>query len=191
MTRRTISLAAVLAAAFATALAAPAGANEKLDSFAGSCSFQGTVEFTPPATNTQQPLYFTYAATGTCSGTVDGRSVSNAPVKLFHSGHSDGSCLHANTTSPGEGAFTFADGTTIPYSFEFQFVGTEGMFNFQGQRSGSATGTGSFLTQRTSPTAALACGGAGIKTAPMDMTLVTQSPMVSNRSGHGRRADDD
>jgi hypothetical protein len=89
--------------------------------------------------------------------------------------------VHANTTSPGQGAFTFADGTTIPYSFEFQFVLTEGNFTFQGQRSGSASGQASFVTQRTSPTGALQCGGAGIKTAPMDMSLSTQSPLTSAR----------
>jgi hypothetical protein len=187
--RRGISAIGAVAALLALLVVAPAVAKDKLDSFAGSCSFQGTVEFTPPATNTQQPLFFTYRANGTCSGTVDGRSVSNAPVKLFHSGHSDGSCLHANTTSPGQGEFTFAGGPTIPYTFEFQFIGTEGSFNFQGQRSGSATGTGSFLTQRTSPTSALQCGGAGIKTAPMDMSLMTQSPLVSKASGH--HGDDD
>jgi hypothetical protein len=156
---------------------------EKLDSFAGSCSVQGTVTFSPPATNSQQPLTVSYDATGTCSGTLDGRKVSNAPVRLHHAGHADGSCLHANTTAPGRGAIKFADGTTIPYTFEFSFVLTDGAFTFHGQRSGSAVGHGSFLTQRTPPDVAAKCAGEGLTTTPMDMSLTTDSPLVSKRHG--------
>jgi hypothetical protein len=149
------------------------------DSFAGSCSLQGTVSFAPPLTNTQTPLVYTYDASGTCSGALDGRSVSNAAVKLHHSGPADGSCLRAGTTAPGQGALTFADGTTIDYTLDFNFVLTEGEFDFYGERSGSASGHGSFLTERSPPDAALRCAGAGNAQLPMDMSLTTDSPLVS------------
>jgi hypothetical protein len=38
------------------------------DSFAGSCSLQGTVSFAPPLTNTQTPLVYTYDASCTTPG---------------------------------------------------------------------------------------------------------------------------
>jgi hypothetical protein len=185
--RRTGRLAVLLGLAFALVLAGAAGADPRVDSFSGSCSVQGTVHFTPPATNTQQMLDATYDAIGTCSGILNGRSVSDAPVSVYQAVHAiDGSCMHASTTEPGYGAMTFADGTTIRYSFEFDFVLTEGTFTFQGQRSGSAHGTGTFLTQRTPPDLALQCGGNGVSDAPMDVSLTTDSPLVSKHAG-GRR----
>jgi len=182
--RLTLGLAAGVAAGLLSVGVAPAGAKEKLDSFSGSCSMEGTVHFTPPATNTQQALDATYPASGTCSGNLNGNSVSDAPVQVYHEAEAiDGSCMHADTTEPGSGAITFGDGTTIRYSFGFSFVLTEGTFTFQGQRSGSAHGTGTFLTERTPPDLALQCGGDGVSDAPMDVSLTTDSPLVSKRRG--------
>jgi hypothetical protein len=157
------------------------GPSDRADSFDGSCSLQGDVAFTPPATNTQTPLVYTYDASGTCTGTLDGRTVSDVPVKLHHSGPVDGSCLRARTTAPGQGAIAFADGTTIDYTLDFNFVLTEGDFELYGARSGTAQGHGSFVTQRTPPDVASKCYGEGLAEAPMDMTLSTDSPLVSER----------
>ena len=162
-------------------LVASAGASPKLNSFAGSCSVQGTVDFSPPVTNTTQALVVVYDATGSCSGTLNGSRVSNAPVTLHHSGNSEGSCLSAQTTGPGQGAIEFADGTVVPYSFTFQALGTEVLFSLSGQRSGSAQGHGTFLTARTPPDAGLQCAGAGAAQLPMDMTIDTSSPLVSKK----------
>src|SRR4051812_16477212 len=123
-----------------------AGAAPKLDSFAGSCSLKGDVTFSPPVKNTEQRLSVAYDAGGTCSGTLDGRPVSNARVKLHHSGHSEGSCMGARTTGPGHGTIAFADGTVVRYPFEFTATGTEVDFRLRGQRSGAASGHGTFLT---------------------------------------------
>jgi hypothetical protein len=173
---------------------APASARAPAGSLEGTCSLQGTVTFTPPATNSQRSLSSTYEASGTCTGTLNGRTISNAPVTVRNADHDvDGSCLHADTTKPGHGAFTFADGTTIRFTSEFHFVGTNGTFTIHGQRSGSAHATGSFLTQRTPPDLAMQCAGDGVSEAPMDLSMVTESPLVSGggdpaesaRSGNG------
>ena len=161
---------------------ASAGASPKLNSFAGSCSVQGTVDFSPPVTNTTQALAVSYDAAGSCSGTLNGSRVSNAPVTLHHSGDSEGSCLGAQTTGPGQGAIRFANGTVIPYSFTFQAIGTEILFYLSGQRSGSADGHGTFATTRTPSDTALKCAGAGVSELPMDMTIDTTSPLVSKRA---------
>jgi hypothetical protein len=163
---------------------AAAGAKEKLDSFTGSCSLQGTSAFTPPATNSQQPLSVHYSGTGKCTGTLNGRQISDAPVSVDNRAHDvDGSCMRAKTTTPGQGSITFGDGTTIRYTFEFDFTGTEGEITLHGERSGTARGHGSFLTPRTPPDVVLQCAGAGAKEAPLDITLTTESRLVSKRAG--------
>ena len=180
---RGIWLAAGLTAALIGVGLTPAGAKEKVDSFAGSCSVQGTDTFTPPATNTQRPLIVEYDASGTCSGTLNGRKVTNAPVKLHSVARSNVSCPYAQTMEPGKGSFTFADGTSIRYTFEFTSVGTEVDLPMRGQRSGSASGHATFATQRTQPDVVLQCAGEGASKVPMDLSWTTDSPLVSERRG--------
>jgi hypothetical protein len=147
-----------------------------LQSFSGSCDVQGDVTFNPPATNTQRPTTYTYDATGTCTGTVGKRAVSNAPVHLHQSGHADAGCVQALAFPPGVGVFTFADGSHINYTLDFTSEATELDGTAYGDRSGVASGHGTFLTQRSSPTITLDCGGDGLKRAPMDMSFATQGP---------------
>jgi hypothetical protein len=151
------------------------------DSFAGSCSFQGQVKFDPPATNTQTALHSSYDASGACSGTLDGRSVSNAPVKMTQSGPAYASCIRAQTTAPWVGGLTFADGTRIAYTLDFTSVSTELTGTLYGDRSGFADGRASFATQRTPPDLPVQCGGTGVKEAPMDLSFTTNAPLVSDR----------
>ena len=151
-----------------------------LQSFSGSCDVQGDVTFNPPATNTQRPTGYSYVATGTCSGTINGRTVSNAPIHLHQAGRADASCVQALAFPPGVGAFTFADGSRIGYTLDFSSELTELDGTAYGTRSGEANGHGTFLTQRSSPTITLDCGGGGLKKAPMDMSFATQGrPLVS------------
>src|SRR4051812_9356494 len=157
----------------------PARSGEALDSFAGSCSVQGTVHFTPPATNTEGPLVYAYDGPGTCDGTLDGRKVSGAAVKLHQAGHASAACAHARTTEPGQGVLQFATGESVRYTLDFTDVGTEVSYTLYGARSGTASGHGSFLTQRTSPDVAEQCGGDGAEDVPLDFTLTTDTPLVS------------
>ena len=147
--------------------------------FAGSCSIQGTDAFTPPASNTPRDLHVTYDATGTCSGTLDGREVSGVGVRWHSGAHSYGSCSQANTVEPGEATMTFPGGTTIGTTFDFTSSGTQIAMSFYGERSGFAQGDATFATQRTTPGVVTACAGTGTAQAPMDLELTTQSPLVS------------
>ena len=182
--RRGVWLAAGVSAALAAAGLAPAVAREEveLDSFAGSCSIQGTNQFDPPVKSTQQILTIAYDGPGTCSGVLNGRPVSNAPVQMRATGRSDGSCLRA-TSLEGRGAFTFADGTAIRYTFEFLYISSEGDQTWHGQRSGTAPGRGSFRTQRSAPPAEVVakCNGEGHRELPLDLSFSTTSPLVSER----------
>ena len=178
-------------ASLALLVSAPAGwarpgQEDRTHSFEGNCSVEGPVTFDPPATDQQQRLDVDYTATGTCSGTLDGASVSDAPVTMHNRAVSDGSCLHAQTITPGRGAMRFAGGATVAYTFEFTYVGTDGVLTFNGNRSGSALGHGSFVTPHSSPEAAQGCSdGTGVRQIPMVIQLVTQSPLVS--SAHSRQ----
>jgi hypothetical protein len=166
----------------------PAPAGEIAHSFAGSCSVQGTVRFTPPATNTLTPLTYDYVASGKCSGDLDGRKISNDPVALEHSGPAEGSCPQAYTTAPGQGEIAFSNGPAIDYTLDFTDVLSQVTFSFYGRRSGTVDAQGTFLTQRTPPDLPLQCGGSGAATAPMDLTLTTESPLVSLTASNTRTA---
>jgi hypothetical protein len=157
--------------------ALPAGSGSH--SFAGSCAFSGDVTFEPPASNTPQPLEYGYEASGTCTGTLDGREVSEVPVEVSQAGRSYGSCSGAHTTQPGHGRIAFASGEMIAYTLDFTSTSTEIDFDFYGERSGMARGHGSFLTPRTSPEVAAQCRGGGVSRIPMDTTLRTDQPLVS------------
>jgi hypothetical protein len=172
-------LAVLVAGGLGRAGASENGASEKLVSFAGSCSLEGTTSFTPPATNTQQPLTTVYDADGTCSGTLEGMGLSNEPVKMHNVAPSYGACPYARTTAPGDGVITFSDGTAIRYSFEFTSVYTEIDLTMQGERAGSAKAHATFLTPRTPPDVTLKCAGDGVAEIPMDLSLTTESPLVS------------
>jgi hypothetical protein len=161
-------------------LASPAGAKDKLNSFAGSCSFEATAHFSPPVTNTIQPLHVWGDGPGRCSGTLNGQTVSAVPATIYNEWRKvAGSCQHAETTRPGHGAITFADGTAVSYSVEFYFPSPVGTFSFRGERSGTATGVGNLLPPRTSPDVAEKCAGEGLSEQPIDIALTTESPLAS------------
>ena len=62
--------------------------------------------------------------------------LTDEPVRVHNKVVSDGSCLHAQTVEPGRGAFRFDDGTTVAYTFEFTYAGTDGVITFRGDQSG-------------------------------------------------------
>jgi len=148
-------------------------------SFSGSCSLQGTVTFDPPAGDVPQPLAYSYDATGTCTGTLDGRTVNAIPVTVHHAGHSEGGCIQAQTTDVGTGAVTFASGESIDYTVDFTTDLTTVSFTIYGARSGIAPGSATFVTSRTAPDISAQCATQSVQTAAMDASLSTQTPLVS------------
>jgi hypothetical protein len=153
------------------------------DSFAGSCATQGTVTFDPPARNEARPGSYAYDARGTCTGTVNGRRVTDAPVRLAQAGRAHVSCLRAHTTTPGQGTLTFADGSAVRYTLDFTTAATEVDATFYGERSGTATVHGTFATDRTPKDVTAQCAGEGARTVPLDLEITTHTPLVSNRPG--------
>jgi len=159
--------------------------SERTSTFAGTCSVEGTVAFAPPATNAPQPLTYEYQGRGTCTGTLNGRSVSSAPVALRTSGRSEGGCQSAKTTEPGRGALSFDSGEAVAYTFDFTSTATEVQFTFYGERSGTGSGRGTFATPRTSPDITERCNGEGVRDTPLDITLTTETPLASDDPAAG------
>ena len=183
----TVSVLLLLGVAAAPAAGGPPAHARSATSFSGSCAVEGLVQFDPAVTLVPGPLTYTYEADGTCSGDLDGTELSDAPVTVQQAGASEGSCSRAETTSPGEGVVTFPDGRSLTYTLEFSSVVTEIDFTFEGTRSGTAVGHGTFDTDRTPPDKASECA-TGLTEIPMDMTLETESPLVGQtrgRSGKG------
>jgi hypothetical protein len=159
------------------------------DRFDGSCSFEGNASFTPPATNTtEQDLTYDWKGSGTCSGTLNGRELSDASAKAQQTGRAHATCGDAKTIAPGAAAITFPGGETIRSTLDFLSHQTEVDLMYFGERSGFARGHASFLTDRTSPDLAMRCGSdEGVSETPLDVTLATDSPLVSEPAPSTRR----
>ena len=148
--------------------------------FAGSCSFRGTVTFSPtPAKNDPQPLSSDYTATGTCSGTLDGREVKDAPVSMYHAGRAEGGCRSAKTVAPWPGTMRFESGEGLRYTLDFTSQSTELNGTMYGERYGTAPGRASFLTDRTPPDVLQRCAGEGVRETPLDLSFTTREPLVN------------
>ena len=155
-------------------------------SFEGQCSLEGTVTFDPGATFVQQDLTLDSHLDGTCSGTLDGEEVVDVPVAMHNAGRSSGSCLHAETLEPGPGTLTFAGGPTIHYTFEFNWIGTDGVMRFEGRRLGLAVAHGTFRDPGLSGEGSK-CATTGVTQTGITIELVTESPLVSACKVQGHR----
>jgi hypothetical protein len=162
--------------------ASVAGPRGKGTSFEGSCSIEGTVKFDPGATYMTQPLHYDFTGEGTCTGTLNGIDVTDAGVTVHQYGAAEGTCASAHTTEPGNGEMAFADSSTLSYTLEFTYSLPETDFSFSGSRSGRAHGKGTFQTDRNQPDTLAKCATpSGATEVPMDLTLTTDSPLVSRK----------
>ena len=150
--------------------------------FEGSCLLKGTVVFEPGATVVPQPLTYDFTGEGTCSGKLNGSDITDAPVTSHQYGDAQGSCLQAETTKPGTGELTFPGGELLAYSLEFEYTFPETDFTWRGSRSGTASGTGTFRTDRTPPDTTARCvTPTGAVDVPMDVTIETDGVMASSK----------
>ena len=184
MTRKVVFALAALLALVVTAASEAAWA-PRTHSFGGSCSLQGTTYFNPPVTNTEAKQRWHFEGRGSCTGTVDGRSLADTPIVAHIGGGLRSSCLAAESNhSFGWARFTMGtarrnDDAMIRFSFQGRGTLTEIDFTLRGRRGGSAHGHATFLTTRTPPDTALRCSGTGVDKVPTDVSVQTDSPLVS------------
>ncbi|MFL5884448.1 MAG: hypothetical protein ACJ77M_05210 [Thermoleophilaceae bacterium] len=182
-------VAATLAAGVLAVLGtAPAQAAHREHSFEGGCAIHGITKLGQPLQNTTDLVpntYSLYDATGTCTGTLDGKAVLNAPITAVGHGPCVGNCLLSKTTDPGQATFTFVNGpgrgddVPIDVRINFVVVLTETQFDIEGAKSGTATGHGTFLTGSDLGALLSGCDAGTLQVAPFDLWLATATPLTS------------
>ena len=118
--RRILLMLPFALAAFALA---PVAAASAANTVTGACTVSGSASFTPNGLQaTPQTLGYNFNGTGTCSGTLNGTPITNAPVSASASGSGTLSCAGAVTTG-GTGSITFT-GQGVSVGFGIDLVGT-------------------------------------------------------------------
>jgi hypothetical protein len=139
MSRRLIVVALALGAFLIVPVASANAAT-----FAGACTVSGNANFGPSGLKaTPQNLTYTFNSTGSCTGTLDGAAIVQAPVSANATGSGTLSCAAA-VAPGGSGSITFTgQGVTIPFAVNLAGVGTEVAFTLTGG-TGVAVGHASF-----------------------------------------------
>lgn len=149
--------------------------------FNGTCQLSGHVRFRPPMTNSPQQGRVQARLRGQCSGTLTGprghtRSISHHAVWARARSHGLESC----TAGHGEGTGYLAFGHHRRLHFTYNEVRTGPVLTFraEGSKGGSAVVQGNVSPSADPAAIAKACGGDGLRRAPVDARLRT-SPAIS------------
>jgi hypothetical protein len=116
----------------------------------GACTISGAATFSPNGlTNTPSSLTYNFGGDGTCSGTLNGAPITNAPVTASASGSGTLSCA-ASVSTGGTGTLTFPNqGVTIGFGINLAGAGTEVGFTLTGNGGGAGAGHATFATNVT------------------------------------------
>lgn len=190
MKKRSIAVVTSIVALGATAPAASA----ETATFSGTCAITGVSTFDPPLTGTHQTINYDFksgppadgAQDGTkCSGTLNGKSVTDVPVTAAVAGQGDLSCSSGESLAPGQGAIVFPDGSTFDFDFTFMAIATEVDFEAAFANGTSTTGHASFA-HYAPPTSVFDCSpaGSGIKALGFDAsTDESSTPIQGTKPG--------
>jgi len=139
-------LLALLALTLGVTVLAPV-ASSSAATVSGACVISGSASFSPNGlTATPQSLTYNFGGTGTCSGTLNGAPITNAPVSASASGSGTLSCA-ASVSTGGTGSLTFpAQGVTIGFGINLAGCGSEVGFTLTGNGGGAGAGHATFAT---------------------------------------------
>src|SRR4051794_21329942 len=141
--RRTLLMLPLALALFALAPVASAGA---ANSVSGACSIGGSATFTPNGLQAApQTLTYNFSGTGTCTGTLNGSPIVNAPVSANAGGSGTLSCAGAVSTG-GTGTLTFSGGASVGFGIDLVGTGSEVEFVLTGNGGGAGVGHATFAT---------------------------------------------
>ena len=176
---RRAGLVVLLAVVAATWPASPAAAANSLE---GTCRLSGQFKFHEPLGNELRETGFRDHASGTCTGTLNGGPIEDAPVMLRAKGAGTASCLAGHTRSSGSATFTRgtkADGDDV--SIRFWTEASGGLTQFAARFGGVVSGEGiayvSFLPY-AGESARAACQAGTLHSARYDLVTRTITPMV-------------
>ena len=157
-----------------TASMASRRAPRRANTFDGTCRLTGEFTFDRPLGNTLVPITFTDYATGTCTGTLNGRPYDGPAVNQV-TGSGTASCLAAHASS--HDTLTFDDGVTIHLSTDVVGVPPQLAGRFGGAVSGDGVVEVSLLAYTDQSTLA-ACSAGTLRSARYDLVARTITPMT-------------
>jgi hypothetical protein len=180
--RTQIALSTVLTVVLALCAAGPGTAKgqpgKTADTFSGSCSFHGTLAFSPPMTGTPQPLLMSATGEGTCSGslTADGRTrtLQDEPVSARQSSFGTTSC---EASYQEGGGYLQLAGRRIDFDF-LEPRGPLGTATWTGAKGGSAAVFARFSQDEDLTQLFANCSGPGVKSVRFDADVQT-TPSIS------------
>jgi hypothetical protein len=157
--------------------AGPAGAvsRPRANTFDGTCKLSGRLTFAQPLGNEPRSTTLQDTAAGTCTGTLNGVRLQDAPVRNRAVGSGTLSCL--------AGSATTSDTLTFPHGIRVHFTTDTagGLTQFAARFAGAVAGEGvvhvSFLPY-LDQAALAACQAGTFRTARYDLEARTVTPVV-------------
>ena len=123
----------------------PATSASAANTVSGACTINGVATFSPGGlTTTPQTMSYNFGGNGTCSGTLNGATILNAPVNAGATGTGTLSCAGAAATG-GTGVLSFPNqGVTINFGIDLVGTGSEVEFVIRGNGGGAGAGHATF-----------------------------------------------
>src|SRR5262245_58975600 len=142
------------------AIVLPVASASAANTVSGACNIGGSAQFTPTGlTSTPQTMGYDFSGTGTCSGTLNGVEVLNAPVTAHAAGSGTLSCAGAVSTG-GSGTITFvSQGVTVGFGLDLVGTGSEVELVLAGNGGGAGVGHATFATNGARATECTSAGG--------------------------------
>ncbi len=165
---------ALLAALPLSSASASKGSTE---TFAGSCSFSGTVTFDPALTGSTQSITQVADLVGTCTGTftkADGRTrqLENEPAVYHATSTGQASCGEGMARGAG---YLEIRNRKLRFSFSENRVAAASSITLDGEGGGSFDGVAH--SNGDPVTITMKCNGAGLRRATVDLQGQTTSPI--------------
>lgn len=177
VTRRHVLAVTCLAGALLAALpiSGASASKDSTETFAGSCSFSGTVTFDPPLTNSTQSITQVADLVGTCTGTFmkaggKPRQLENARAVYHATSTGQASCGQGMARGAG---YLEIRNRKLRFSFSENRVAAASSITLDGERGGSFDGVAH--SNGDPVTITMKCNGAGLRRATVDLQGQTSS----------------
>lgn len=130
----------------------PVASASAANTVSGACDLSGTASFSSPLGLTPGSNGFTFDGSGTCSGTLNGAAITNAPASTTASGTGTLGC----SASEGAGSGTlYVNGAPVGFTFTLVGTASEIELAITGNSGGAGVGHATFLTGGTAGAACL------------------------------------
>ena len=165
----------VVAVAIAALWITPSWAAASTGTLSGSCRLTGRLSFDRPVGNEPRTVAFHDVASGTCTGTLNGVPVRDAPVQNRATGSGTLSCLGGTATTHDR--LSFGHGVRIRLSTAI----AGGLAEFAGRFTGRVSGEGVVqvnLLPYLDQSVLAACQAGALREARYDLVARTVSPVI-------------